>query len=154
MTFGNSGQYQQARILNIHCIISYHTAIFVLIFSWFMMNWMFLVQKVGLRFHIFWLYDIFCDCWYCIRTLPRGGIYWVVHPQRPRDFPRPERCPEGEARGTSRGWRGCTTQFILIRGSVRPFSHHLSIPRDVSGNTSPFLIEQWVSKVLKSILPC
>ena len=33
-----------------------------------------------------------------IRTLPRGGMYWVVHPRRPRDFPRPERCPEGEAR--------------------------------------------------------
>ena len=30
---------------------------------------------------------------------------WVVHPRRPRDFPRPERCPEGEARGTSRGPR-------------------------------------------------
>ena len=40
---------------------------------------------------------------YCIRTLPRGGMYWIVHPRRPRDFPRPERCPEGEARGTSRG---------------------------------------------------
>ena len=25
---------------------------------------------------------------YCIRTLPRGGRYWVVHPRRPRDFPR------------------------------------------------------------------
>ena len=24
----------------------------------------------------------------CIRTLPRGGMYWVVHPRRPRDFPR------------------------------------------------------------------
>ena len=34
---------------------------------------------------------------YCIRTLPRGGMYWVVHPRRPRDFPRPSRCPEGEA---------------------------------------------------------
>ena len=27
---------------------------------------------------------------YCIRTLPRGGMYCVVHPQRPRDFPRAE----------------------------------------------------------------
>ena len=26
---------------------------------------------------------------YCIRTLPRGGMYWVVHPQRPRDFRGP-----------------------------------------------------------------
>ena len=30
----------------------------------------------------------------CIRTLPRGGMYWVVHPRRPRDFPRPKRCPK------------------------------------------------------------
>ena len=30
-------------------------------------------------------------------------MYWVVHARRPRDFPRPERCPKGEARGTSRG---------------------------------------------------
>ena len=32
-------------------------------------------------------------------------MYWVVHPRRPRDFLRPERCPGGEARGTSRGPR-------------------------------------------------
>ena len=32
-------------------------------------------------------------------------MYWVVHPRRPRDFPRPERCPEGEAQGKSRGLR-------------------------------------------------
>ena len=66
----------------------------------------------------------------CIRTLPRGGMYWVVHPRRPRDFPRTERCPKGKARGTSqgrgksRGRRGCATQNIPTRGSVRPFSHH------------------------------
>ena len=34
--------------------------------------------------------QIHCLNWYCIRTLPRGGMYWVVHPRRPRDFPRPE----------------------------------------------------------------
>ena len=38
---------------------------------------------------------------YCTCTLPRGMMYWVVHPRRPRDFPRPEICPEGEARVTS-----------------------------------------------------
>ena len=32
---------------------------------------------------------------HCIRTLPRGGMYWEIHP------PRPERSPEGEARGES-----------------------------------------------------
>ena len=53
----------------------------------------------------------------------------------PRDVPRAK--PEGhlEGRGKSRGRRGCASQYIPTRGSVRPFSHHLSIPRDVSGNT-------------------
>ena len=37
----------------------------------------------------------------CVRTLPRQGIHWVVHPRRPKDFLRPERCPEG--RGKSWG---------------------------------------------------
>ena len=51
---------------------------------------------------------------------------WVVHPRRPLDFPRPERCPEGhlEGRGKSKGLRGCATQYIPTRGSVRPFSHN------------------------------
>ena len=52
--------------------------------------------------------------------------------------PRPERLPEGEARGQSRGPRGaksppegnlegrggCISQCIPTRGSVRPFSQH------------------------------
>ena len=41
----------------------------------------------------------------CIRAPPKGGRYWEIHPRRPRDFPRPERFPEGEARGKSRGSR-------------------------------------------------
>ena len=57
---------------------------------------------------LFWfgLIKINLQSRYCIRTLPREGMYWVVHPRRPKDFPRPERCPEG--RGKSRGRRGCT----------------------------------------------
>ena len=69
--------------------------------------------------------------WYCIRTLPRGGMYWEIHP------PRPERLPEGEARGQSRGSRGaksppegnlegrggCIFRYIPTRGSVRTFFH-------------------------------
>ena len=44
--------------------------------------------------------------------------------------PTTERCPEGEARGTSRGPReisrseGFSTIYIPTRGSVRTFSHH------------------------------
>ena len=38
---------------------------------------------------------------------------------------------------------GCTTQNILIWGSVRPFSHHWSIPRDVSENPSLQSNEYW-----------
>ena len=52
-----------------------------------------------------WEVSVSFSEYYCIRTLPRGGTYWVVHPRRPRDFPRPQRCPEGKARGTSRGLR-------------------------------------------------
>ena len=39
------------------------------------------------------------------RTLPRIGINWVVHPLRPRDFPRHSRCPSGFALGTFLGPR-------------------------------------------------
>jgi len=38
--------------------------------------------------------------------------------------------------GKSRGHKGCITQYILTSGSVKPFSHHQSLPRDVSGNPS------------------
>ena len=55
---------------------------------------------------------------YCIRrTLPRGGMYWEIHP------PRPEGCkipPKGNLEG--RG--ACFSRCIPTRGSVRPFSHH------------------------------
>ena len=61
-----------------------------------------------------------CTCalreciWECIRTLPRGGMYWEIHPPRPERFPKggdfaprgPERFPGGEARGKSRWLRG------------------------------------------------
>ena len=40
-----------------------------------------------------------------VRTPPKLGRYWKIHPRRPRDFLRPERFPEGEARGKSRGSR-------------------------------------------------
>ena len=47
---------------------------------------------------------------HCIRALPRRGRYGEIHPRRPRDFLRPERFPEGEARGKSRGRRGRISQ--------------------------------------------
>ena len=40
---------------------------------------------------------------YCIRTLPRGGMYWEIHP--PRAISRAEGC-KIPARGKSRGPRG------------------------------------------------
>ena len=36
---------------------------------------------------------------------PKRGRYWEIHPRSPRDFLTPERFPEGEARGKSRGSR-------------------------------------------------
>ena len=56
----------------------------------------------------------------CIHTLPRGGMYRVVHPWRQRDFLRPERCPEGFALGTSQGPR----EISWSSGMYNPFSHH------------------------------
>ena len=38
--------------------------------------------------------------------LSRGGVYWVVHPQRPRDIPRAE--PDGLLSGLG----GCISQYI------------------------------------------
>ena len=40
-----------------------------------------------------------------VRPPSRRGRYWEIHPWCPRDFPRPERFPEGEARGKSWGSR-------------------------------------------------
>ena len=53
----------------------------------------------------------------CIRAPPRRGRYWEIHPRRPKDFPRPKRFPEGEARGKSRGsreiWRAEELDFPI-----------------------------------------
>ena len=48
-------------------------------------------------------------------------MYWVEHPLRPRDFPRPSRCPSGHLSGLGKslGRRGCTNQYIPPLGSVR-----------------------------------
>ena len=38
---------------------------------------------------------------FIIKSAPsKRGRYWEIHPRCPRDFLRPERCPEGAARGT------------------------------------------------------
>ena len=42
---------------------------------------------------------LYCIVLYCIRAPPKRGRHWEIHPRRPRDFPRPERFPEGEAWG-------------------------------------------------------
>ena len=46
--------------------------------------------------------------------------------------------------------RGCTTQCILTRGSEWPFSHHLSIPGVVSGNTSLYIYVIFVPSITSS----
>ena len=85
----------------------------------------------------------------CIRAPPRRGRYWEIHPRRPRDFPRPERFPEDEARGKSRGSR--ISQYLPSFGGVRTFS------------SSSIHLQRWIRKsipvgregltVLKSMLP-
>ena len=76
----------------------------------------------------------------------------------------PKRCSEVEAWETSKGRREIsrsggmyivhctpdTSRFEAVY-AVRPFSHHQSMPRDVSGST---FLGQLVLAVLKSTLPC
>ena len=61
---------------------------------------------------------------YCIRTLPRGGTYWEIHP------PRPKRFPEG-GDFAPRGPRDCPRAISRAECRVR-----------------------LILSVLKSILPC
>ena len=48
-------------------------------------------------------------------ALLRGGMYWVVHPRRPIDFPRHKRCPKGKAWGKSRGRRAA---YLILVASI------------------------------------
>ena len=75
----------------------------------------------SLQFSLVWIKSTTCpvSCWNICNHLswvmyPYTGERrdWVVHPWRLRDFPRPERCPEGnlEGREKSRDRRECATQ--------------------------------------------
>ena len=88
----------------------------------------------------------------CICAPPKRGSYWEIHPRRPRDFLRPERFLEGEARGKSRGRRGWISQYLQSFGGVRTFSHHQSFYKEWIRKTLPVGREGLT--VLKSILPC
>ena len=88
-----------------------------------------------------------------VRTPPKRGRYWEIHPRRPRDFPRPERFPEGEARGKSRGSREISraegvgfpnTSQVLVECGHSP--HHQFIYRDGSGNPSLWAGKDWQCK--------
>ena len=60
-----------------------------------------------------------------VRTPPKLGRYWEIHPLRPRDFPRPLRFPSGFALGKSLGsreisWaRGWISQYLPRFGGAR-----------------------------------
>ena len=59
----------------------------------------------------------------CIRTLPRGGMYWEIHPPRPERFPEggdfaprgPRDCPRAKPEGNleGRGVQNSRTREIL-----------------------------------------
>ena len=71
----------------------------------------------------------------CIRAPPKRGRYWEIHPRRPRDFMRPERFPEGEARGKSRGDGFPNTSLVLVE-----YGHSLIINISTgSGSENPSL---------------
>ena len=66
-------------------------------------------------FHGTSLYSTILYTYSVRRTLPRGGMYWVVHPRPPGDFPRPSRCPEGEIL-RSEGIQPNSSRFEAVYG--------------------------------------
>ena len=100
----------------------------------------------------------------CISTtLPRGGMYWVVHlyssedqeiSRGPRDVPRPKRCPEGhlKSQGKSRGpnlidtdSRQCTANHSSLIHPLGCIRKYIPIPHPMC---------QIVLGLIKLILPC
>ena len=81
---------------------------------------------------------------HCIRAPPRRGRYWEIHPRRPKDFPRPERFPEGEARGKSRGSR----EIWRAEGMDFP------IPPEFWWSTDNLSASIFLQGVDQKILPC
>ena len=80
----------------------------------------------------------------CIRAPPRRGRYWEIHPRCPKDFPRPERFPEGEARGKSRGSR----EIWRAEGMDFP------IPPEFWWSTDNLSASIFLQGVDQKILPC
>ena len=69
---------------------------------------------------------------------------WEIHPRRPKDFPRPERFPEGEARGKSRGSR----EIWRAEGMDFP------IPPEFWWSTDNLSASIFLQGVDQKILPC
>ena len=73
--------------------------------------------------------NVFLPRIYCIRTLPRGGMYWEIHPPRPERFPSALEIALGQSlgprgaksppSGNLSGLGGCISQYIPPLGSVR-----------------------------------
>ena len=80
----------------------------------------------------------------CIRAPPRRGRDWEIHPRRPKDFPRPKRFPEGEARGKSRGSR----EIWRAEGMDFP------IPPEFWWSTDNLSASIFLQGVDQKILPC
>ena len=85
-----------------------------------------------------------CITWYCIRTLPRGGMYWEIHPQRPKRFPEggafaprgPRDCPRNQPRGP-RGAKSSSEGNLEGRGKSERFSEAVGFaPRGLRGAKS------------------
>ena len=94
----------------------------------------------------------------CIRTLSRGGMYWVVHPRRPRDVPRAKLEEHLEGRGKSRGRRGFqpyTSRLEAVYGHfliINPYQGmYQEIHPCMAGsidtvkiNTSLLMMREWI----------
>ena len=72
---------------------------------------------------------------YCIRTLPRGGMYWKIHPPRPKRFPKggdfaprgPRDCPRAKPEGNLKGLQ---SQGSTLRLSASVPEHCQCFPRE------------------------
>ena len=69
---------------------------------------------------------------------------WEIHPRCPKDFPRPKRFPEGEARGKSRGSR----EIWRAEGMDFP------IPPEFWWSTDNLSASIFLQGVDQKILPC
>ena len=92
---------------------------------------------------------------YCIHTLPRGGMYWVVHSRRPRDFSRAEGNLEvgGDVQPNTSRFEAVYGHSLIINPSLGMYQEihpcRVSSTYSVKINTSLPMMIEWVVHPLR-----